>query len=89
MKTMAQKAGLENQRLTNHSARKRLVQTLNDNDIPPTHIMQVSDHKNVQTINNYSHVSVQQQKNYVKNIKLVFGRICRTCECLGNARGSK
>ena len=63
MKTMAQKAGLESQRLKNHSARKGLVQKLNDSDVPPTHIMQVSGHKNVQSINNYSHVSVQQQKN--------------------------
>ena len=62
LKTMAAKAGLENQRLTNHSARKRMIQTLNDNDIPPSHIMQISGHRNVQSINNYSHVSQEQQK---------------------------
>ena len=62
MKTMAEKADLDNPRLTNHSARKRMVQTLNDKDIPPSHIMQLSGHKNVQSINNYSHVSQQQQK---------------------------
>ena len=45
MKDMATRAGLDCQRLTNHSARKRMVQKLNDNDIPPTHIIQLSGHK--------------------------------------------
>ena len=49
---MAEKAGI-----TNHSARKRMIQKLNDTDIPPTHIMQISGHGNVQSINNYSNVS--------------------------------
>ena len=62
MKNMATKAGLDCQRLTNHSARKRMVQKLNDSDVPPTHIMQLSGHKNIQSMNNYSHVSEQQQK---------------------------
>ena len=39
MKTMADKAGFdEKRRLTNHSARKTMVQKLNDSNIPPTHI---------------------------------------------------
>ena len=63
MKTMAEKSGLDNSHLTNHSARKRMIQTLNDKDIPPSHIMQLSGHKNVQSINNYSHVSQEQQKS--------------------------
>ena len=63
MKTMAEKAGLDNSHLKNHSARKRMIQTLNDKDIPPSHIMQLSGHKNVQSINNYSHVSQEQQKS--------------------------
>ena len=63
MKTMAEKGGLASKRLTNHSARKRMIQKLNDSDIPPTHIMQLSGHKNVQSINNYSHITQQQQKN--------------------------
>ena len=64
MKTMAEKAGLDNSHLTNHSARKRMIQTLNDKDISPSqHIMQLSGHKNVQSINNYSHVSQEQQKS--------------------------
>ena len=63
MKTMAERAGPDNSHLTNHSTRKRMIQTLNDKDIPPTHIMQFSGHKNVRSINNYSHVSQEQQKS--------------------------
>ena len=58
-KNMAKKAGLDCQRLTNHSARKIMVQKLNDNDVPP---LSYHMHKNIQSINNYSHVSEQQQK---------------------------
>ena len=64
MKTMADKAGFdEKRRLTNHSARKTMIQKLNDVNIPPTHIMQLSGHRNVQSVNNYSTVSNEQQKN--------------------------
>ena len=63
MKTMADKAGFdEKRRLTNHSARKIMIQKLNDNNIPLTHIMQLSGHRNVQSVNNYSTVSNEQQK---------------------------
>ena len=41
MKTMAGKTGFERW-LTNHSARKRMMQKLNDNNVPPTHIMQLA-----------------------------------------------
>ena len=62
MKTMAGTAGFdEKRRLTNHSARKTMIQKLND--IPPTHIMQLSGHRNLQSVNNYSTVSNEQQKN--------------------------
>ena len=64
MKTMADKACFdEMRRLTNHSVRKTMIQKLNDNNIPPTHIMQLSGHRNVQSVNNYSTVSNEQQKN--------------------------
>ena len=63
MKTMSEKAGLDaNRRLTNHSARKAMVQKLNDNNIPATHIMQLSGHRNIQSINNYSSINEAQQK---------------------------
>ena len=35
MKTMCKKANLENERLTNHSAWKYIIQTLNNSKIPP------------------------------------------------------
>ena len=46
MKTMAQKAGL-GPNFKNHSGRKTMIQTLVNNDVPPTDIMQLSRHKNV------------------------------------------
>ena len=64
MKTTADEAGFdEKRRLTNHSARKTMVQKLNDNNIPPIHIMQLSGHRNVQSVNNYSTISNEEQKN--------------------------
>ena len=45
MRTMAQKGGLHAENLTNHSARKRMIQKMNDQEVSPTHIMQVSGHK--------------------------------------------
>ena len=67
MKTMAEKAGLDAKNLSNHSGRKRMIQKLNDEGVPPTHIMQISGHKNVQSLNNYSTLSERQQKN-ISNI---------------------
>lgn len=41
-----------------------MIKKINDMDIPPTHIIQISaGHKNVQSINIYSHVSQQKQRN--------------------------
>ena len=64
---MAQKAGLNAENLTNHSRRKRMIQKLNDQEVPPTHIMQISGHKNVQSLNNYSSFSEKQQRS-ISNI---------------------
>lgn len=62
MKSMATKAGLDpNKRLTNHSARKHLVQKLRDNNVAPTDIMQITGHKNVQSVINYSTISDKKQ----------------------------
>ena len=67
MKTMAEKAGLNSENLTNHSARKRMIQKLNDDEVPPPHIMQISGHENVQSLNNYSSLSKKQQRD-ISNI---------------------
>lgn len=63
MKEMSRKAGLENVKLRNHSARKTMIQTLSENNVPPTHIAQLSGHKNLKSIENYSHLSTKQQMN--------------------------
>ena len=63
MKRMAKNAGLNpDKKLSNHSARKYLVQKLNDNNVPANHIMQISGHKNIQSINNYSHINENQHR---------------------------
>lgn len=62
MKTMASQAGLEG-RFTNHSGRKTMMQTLVQNNVPPTQIIQLSGHKNLKSVNNYSHVTTAQQQN--------------------------
>ncbi|XP_060554752.1 uncharacterized protein KIAA1958-like [Ruditapes philippinarum] len=63
MKRMVQHSGLNSsKRLTNHSARKYLVQKLNDSNIPPNQIMQISGHKNIASINNYSHINQNQHR---------------------------
>ena len=51
------KAGLENDKLRNHSARKTMIQTLSESDVPPTQIAQLSGHKSLKSIENYSHLS--------------------------------
>ena len=44
-----------------------MIQKLNDQEVPRTHIMQVSGHKNVQSLNNYSSLSEKQQRD-ISNI---------------------
>ena len=53
---MAQKAGLEN-------ARKTMVQSLSDQGVPPIHLPQLSGHKNLKGIENYSLLSIKQQQS--------------------------
>ena len=40
-----------------------MIQTLVNNNVPPTDIMQLSGHKNFQSITSYSTVSQKQQLN--------------------------
>ncbi|XP_061174899.1 uncharacterized protein KIAA1958 homolog [Saccostrea echinata] len=64
MKEMAVKANFTGKKLTNHSARKHLIQKLRDENVPPTDIMQISGHKNVQSVLNYSSITENQQRKY-------------------------
>ena len=75
MKTMAQKAEL-GPNLKNHSGRKTMIQTLVNNDVPPTDFMQLPGHKNVQSITSYSTVSQKQQLNMFHTLTgLILGEI--------------
>ena len=63
LKNMAIDAGLPSDRkITNHSVRKHLVQKLRSANIPPTEIMAITGHKNVQSLINYSSITDDQQK---------------------------
>lgn len=68
VKTMKEKGQLDqNKRLTNHSARKYLVQKLRKNNVQGTDIIQISGHKNVASVNNYSIMTDDQHKD-ISNI---------------------
>ena len=59
---MAEKAGLE-PNVKNHSGRKTMIQALTNYNIPATDIIQLSGHKNLQSVTNYSVVPEKQQIN--------------------------
>ena len=61
VKNMCDEANIQG-RKTNHSARKTCVTALVHENIPETRIMQLSGHKNVQSINSYSSASLEQQQ---------------------------
>ncbi len=61
MKGMAASAGLSGGK-TNHSARKTMVTCLTKNSVPETQIIQLTGHKNLQSLNSYKKASLQQQK---------------------------
>ena len=56
----------DNRKLTNHSARRHLVQKLQDKGVQNPQIMQISGHKNVASINSYSRLNQNQQTNISK-----------------------
>ena len=70
-KTMVQKAGIEHDRLQDHSGRKTMIQMLSEHDIPPTQIAQLSGQKNLRSIENYSTVS-KKEKTTVSALFVVF-----------------
>ena len=58
MKDMTQVAGISGK--TNHSGRKTLVQKLQDSGVPPNQRIQITGHKNLQSVNNYSSLQEKQ-----------------------------
>jgi hypothetical protein len=65
-KRMSAEAGLEKK--TNHSGRKTAIQTLLHAEVPPTNVMQLTGHKNIQSLNSYSSVSLKQQEAMSKTL---------------------
>ena len=64
MKRMVASANIQtNKKTSNNSARKFLIQKPNDSNVPQNRIMQISGHKNVSFINNYSHINQTQHKD--------------------------
>ena len=49
---------------TNHSGRKTLGQKLQDNGVPPNQIIQITGHKNLQSVNNYSSLRKKANGKY-------------------------
>ena len=67
MKKMKENGKLDiNKRLTNHSARTYLLQKLREHNVEGTDIMQISGHKNIASINNYSKISEEKHKQISK-----------------------
>lgn len=62
---MADKIGLS-AKLTNHSGRKTTVKRLREAEVESCDIIQLTGHKNVQSVNNYS--DVKKAKTDVKYI---------------------
>ena len=52
---------------TNHTGRKTLVQKLQNNDVPPNQVVEITGHKNLQSTNNYSSLRERPMKN-ISNI---------------------
>ncbi|XP_069136762.1 uncharacterized protein [Argopecten irradians] len=71
MKAMASNAGLTGKK-TNQSLRKTLCTKLLHSGVAPTTIMQLSGHKNVNSVNNYAVASFNQQREMceiLQNVK--------------------
>uniref|UniRef100_A0A8W8N3W6 Tyr recombinase domain-containing protein n=1 Tax=Magallana gigas TaxID=29159 RepID=A0A8W8N3W6_MAGGI len=62
VKVMCEAGGIQGRKV-NHSARKTAISSLVHAGVPPTIIQQLSGHKNVNSINNYSTASNEQQRH--------------------------
>ena len=63
LKNMIKDSGLKtDKKLVNYSTRKHLVQKLVDNNVPSNEIIQITGHKNVNSLNNYSTLSEKKQQ---------------------------
>ncbi|KAH3785485.1 hypothetical protein DPMN_163576 [Dreissena polymorpha] len=61
LKAMAKDSGfLKHKRITNPSVRKFLVQQISKYKYLPTETMAITGHNNVQSLTNYSNISIEQ-----------------------------
>ena len=49
-------------KIVNYSTRKHLIQKLVDSEIPPNEIIQITGHKNINSVNNYSTLPATRQQ---------------------------
>ena len=62
MKNMASEAKIPKKRITNHSVRKTSISTLKHSNFDPLNIAQLSGHRNLKSLDDYSSASDEQQK---------------------------
>ena len=76
---MAEKAGLAT-KFPNHSGRKTMMQTLVNQNFPPADIIQLSGHKNQQSVTQYSTVNESQQMEMSRTLSSVAtGKLSHLC----------
>lgn len=65
MSTAAKNAGLaaQNKKISNHSIRKASISRLHDAGVPENFVMQLSCHKNLQSLSSYKSVSITHQQH--------------------------
>ena len=79
MKILAEKAGLVDH-YTNHSLRRTALTQLLHAGVSPTNIIQLSGHKNVQSLNNYAICSKEQRR---AKRKILQGENITVCSKVG------
>ena len=74
VKVMCEAGGIQGRKV-NHSARKTAISSLVHAGVPPTIIQQLSGHKNVNSINNYSTASNEQ----LRHMSSIFTNYSSSC----------
>ena len=91
MKKSASDAGISGKNVTNHTARKTMVQTLRNAGFTAENVMEKSGHKNMSSIINYSTISDEEQKKMTS--ALMEGKVpqpgpsCEMPQCSSTSTG--
>lgn len=64
----ATESRVQQRRLTNHSARRFMLQKLDDCGFEHNHIKQISGHKNIQSVSNYAKLSAKKHQEISSNL---------------------